>query len=121
MTIESNIAAREAADSATGDLETWAALAPEDSDLFWPRVLKNVLAAMPAELRPKPEVAPVRPMTPEQARDFEKCPMPFGQHEYKPIGEVPIDYLVWLDSQEDFRKLLSQYLLSEAGQARQEE
>lgn len=47
--------------------------------------------------------------------------MEFGKYTNELIGNVPIDYLVWLDSQPDFRRMLNQYLRSDVGQARQNE
>ena len=85
--------------------------------IFWDTVRAEIDVLVP---RSEPNQLPsVRAMTDQQARDFEAERMPFGKHDNKVIGDVPPEYLLWLD-ENSFNARLRQYLASERFQRRQE-
>ena len=122
MTIEKNKAAREAAsvihslmmDEASNHTGT-AALA------FYRGILKDLRAVVPEELWPACTIERDPPMTDDEARAFERKTIGFGKYSDSLIGDIPIEYLVWLDEQPDFRRQLNAYLRSKLGQQAQEE
>ena len=59
----------------------------------------------------------IKPMTRQESQKFDKETMPFGKHKGQRIADVPLDYLLWLDDQPDFRRSLWRYLGSERIQA----
>ena len=80
---------------------------------YYVTLLKWLLKMVPEEHVPKQNVqAPVVPMTADECSDFEMDRMEFGKHGGDFIGEVPLEYLEWLDSQHDFRQQLRRYLAS---------
>ena len=75
-------------------------------------------------LMPRPKVAePItgpRPMTDDEARKFESESMTFGKYGGETIGNVPCDYLIYLD-ENPFAAKLRRYVASERFQRHQEE
>lgn len=66
------------------------------------------------------DVTPRDPaMTDTESAAYETETMQFGTWVNHEMCGVPIDYLVWLDGEADFRRNLNRYLRSERGQARQ--
>jgi uncharacterized protein (DUF3820 family) len=59
-------------------------------------------------------------MTDAPAAAFEKTPMPFGKYQGEPVGDVPVDYLIWM-TEGDFTTTMRRYLASERFQRRQAE
>jgi len=117
QTIRENVAAREAADE-LHRLALQEATGHRGRAVveFWRRVLRNVLSIVPEELHPRPAVEAEPPMDKAEARRFEREPFPFGQYRGPAVGEIPVDYLCWLDTQPDFRRNLRRYLRSDRGQ-----
>lgn len=113
MTIEDNIAGRKLA-------EEWISLAREmESNVpeeqrrpFWRHVFRAASHAVPEEAAPRNDRP--QPMTADEARRFERRSMPFGQHRGKQVGDVPLEYLIWLDeSSRVFQQELHRYLAAE--------
>ena len=117
--IKANIVARDEARNAVELLEEEAQRHAEPIR-FWGELIKLIREHLPG-LIPDVEVMQDRPMGDEEAEAFERESMKFGKHQDTQIGEVPIDYLVWMEEQDDFRRELNRYLRSERGQQRQEE
>ena len=88
---------------------------------FLIRLIARLRADMPDEKPPEQEPWCGPPMMHEEARDFETQTMLFGKWANHYIHGVPIDYLLWLEGEDDFRKSLNRYLRSDVGQARQGE
>lgn len=115
MSIESNIAAGKKAREVI-DLVTSEGVGLEDPARYF-RELHRMLAEIINEPAPERR-ATADAMTIEEARAWERKPMPFGTHQDKPISDVPIDYLLFIDG-DDFRRQLGRYLRSEAVQREQ--
>ena len=107
--IKERIAARQAA-STVANLILDEAIHCEQRTAYFRELLKQLRGVIPKELWPATEVQRDKAMTNKEGRRFEAEPMPFGQHMDTLIGEVPIDYLEWLDEQPDFRRELNRYL-----------
>ena len=52
-------------------------------------------------------------MSDAEARQFESFEIQFGKHKGRQVHEIPLDYLLWLDEQPDFRIQLRKYLGSD--------
>lgn len=88
---------------------------------FWQRVLENVLAVLPPEYHPKRVADRHSPMTDDESRIWERREtVPFGIHKGEFVREVPLESLVWLEEQPDFRRELRRYLRSPRIQRQQE-
>ncbi len=115
MTIMANIEARNAADAVHNLASQEVRSHTGDAALrFWRRMLVNVCAVLPPQYHPQRLVETVDPpLTDTEARCFGRTTIPFGQHKGKRVDEVPMDYLLWLDDQPDFRRMLRRYLASD--------
>lgn len=51
----------------------------------------------------------------EQAKVFRETIIPFGLHRGSKIGEVPIDYLIWISDQTEWHKKVQRYIRYEKG------
>ncbi len=118
MSIAENIAGRKLA-------EEWLQLAnemlagvpDEQRGPFWAMIGKAATRHAPTPSLPPPSWTP---MTDDEARHFERRSMPFGQHRGKQVGDVPLEYLIWLDeSQRQFGAELKRYLANERVQREQ--
>ena len=67
-----------------------------------------------------PRVVPDRPMTDNEIAAFENQAMDFGKHAGEQVKSVPLDYLLWLEEQPDFRRQLRRYLRNAKLQREQE-
>ena len=65
------------------------------------------------------EVVSEEPMSDAGSMAFERQQMPFGMHSGTPIADVPMDYLLWLECEPDFRRDLRRYLRSDRIQREQ--
>ena len=85
---------------------------------FW-----TVLGAMVHDKIPKVPDAVERhpPMTEQEAIQFEAEDIPFGKHKGNAVGEVPVDYILWLTEGNEFDKDLRRYVRSKRFQMRQED
>lgn len=80
----------------------------ERTPRFW-----EILASLIANENPRPQAAANEdPMSDEEARNFEKITMPYGQFKDKPIGDVPVNYFANLFSLTPFNKRLRRYVRS---------
>jgi len=77
---------------------------------YYKHILDGLRNIVPDELWPSVDVVRDLPMADEEARRFKKQVMDFGIHYGKCIEDVPLDYLVWLEEQPDFRRQLNRYL-----------
>lgn len=115
MTIAQNIDAKNAADE-VHRLASGEALQFKDGAAlrFWSRLLENVCAVLPPDYHPTKVVkSPYPPMSRQEAHDWgQNTQMPFGKHMGDRVDSVPLEYLLWLDEQPDFRRQLHQYLAS---------
>lgn len=121
-TIKANISAREAADAICNLLfEEGTQHHGQASITFYARVLTILRRAVPGEIWPRPAIVRDEPMSDEQVREFELLRMPFGSYSEKQIQDVPLDYLLWLEGEPDFRRQLNRYLRSRQMQQEQGE
>jgi hypothetical protein len=100
-----HLASEEAMRIANGgaDVEAWKA--------FWEEIRTDAVEHCP--LPPvEHKVLLARPLTDEQAREFEKQEVPFGQHARQRVADVPLGYLRWLADQ-IFIDQLRAYLANE--------
>jgi hypothetical protein len=58
-------------------------------------------------------------MTDDESRKFGQRAIEFGRYACQPVESVPLDYLLWLDEQPDFRRDLNKYLRSDRIQQEQ--
>jgi len=65
-------------------------------------------------------VVPDRPMTETEVAAFGNHAMEFGKHAGEQVKAVPLDYLLWLEEQPDFRRNLRRYLRSDTLQRQQD-
>lgn len=65
------------------------------------------------------EVVSEEPMSYDSSLAFERQVMPFGKHAGESIKDVPMDYLLWLECEPDFRRELRRYLRSDRIQREQ--
>lgn len=78
--------------------------------------LGELLRENPADPGAVPAPAPaapldVRPMTDDEARRWERnTTIKFGKHQGALVKDVPIEYLSWLDDQNEFARDLHRYL-----------
>lgn len=124
MSIESNIKARELADVITEVVvEAWQeSQLPDEANLvFWRRLIDGIATHAGIDLTPKVVERGEAPMDDATARQFGRTAIPFGKHISKPVDSVPLEYLLWLDAQPDFRVNLRRYLASRRIQAEQVE
>ena len=115
MGILENVAARRAAETVVVLMEEEATDPEISKDNFW----KIVVGAIPKEYVPVQASPGLKPMTDMESQGFENTCMEFGKHNGERMGDVPIDYLFWLDEQDNFSKLLKRYLLSKRVQREQ--
>lgn len=66
------------------------------------------------------EVVSEEPMSDAESKAFERQQMPFGMHSGELIADVPMDYLLWLECEPDFRRDLRRYLRSDRIQREQD-
>ena len=71
-----------------------------------------IFNGIPSEYKPKPVVVSSEAMDKTEARAFDNEIMEFGKYKGTRMGEIPLDYLLWLEEQPDFRKQLNRYLRS---------
>ncbi len=103
MSIEANMAAREAAELIRDLCQEEAA---EHVKFFW-RILKKLIGKSLPQIRRHPERA--RPMTEVEAKVFGASRIPFGEFVGRRVDDVPKDRLDWYASttfQEDLRRYL---------------
>ena len=120
MSIEDNIKARQAADDAMSLLidESKA----NGGRRFWNHLVTSMREMLGEDVFPDVEVVRDKAMSDLEARAFELEEMAFGKHVGLPMGQVPIDYMDWLDEQDDFRRRLNGYLRSgRCAEARRED
>ena len=83
---------------------------------FWETIRDLAVAKLP---QPKERVDSVPAMSDLASITFECQLMPFGKHQGREIGCVPVDYLIWLsEGGDDFRRQLQMYFKSERGKQR---
>lgn len=77
--------------------------------------LEQLLAYITQELQIKPKVIVCRdkPMQAAELSAFENSQMEFGKYIGQQIKDVPLNYLLWLDDEFDFRRALKRYLASD--------
>lgn len=122
MSIEDNVFARRLAD------EVWEfsvseglGLSAERHAAYMQRLYERMRDALPEHLQPKKVVkADLVPMTRDELCKFGMHRMEFGKWQGKMVDEVPLDYLLWLDGQPDFRHELRRYLANPTIQREQE-
>ena len=118
MSIAANIAGRKLAEEwlqLAGEMA--ADLSEEERIPFWTAIAKAAGQQVQAPAPPPPAWTP---MADDEARRFERRSMPFGQHRGKQVGEVPLEYLIWLDEgQRQFGAELKRYLGNERVQREQ--
>lgn len=123
MTIEDNVKAKRAADE-VWDFIVDAELEFQDGtrNHYYETLLRHLLEVIPAELHPQRVVkADLVPMKHDELCKFGMQRMEFGKHAGLMVDEVPLDYLLWLDGQPDFRHDLRRYLASPSVQREQED
>ena len=82
---------------------------------FWDAVLREAKAHLPDD-ETKSTQADV--MDDREARKFENVTFPFGKYQGSTVGEVPVDYLLFI-TENDFGTKLKRYLKSKVFQERQ--
>ena len=80
---------------------------------FWGHLVTFMREMLGEDVFPETEVVRDEAMGDLDARTFELEQMVFGKYADLPMGQVPIDYLDWLDEQDDFRRRLNRYLRSD--------
>lgn len=121
MSIAANIAARQAAETVidliNGELRSLIDAHSQDALAPFFTTLRECYGVnLTVEVVKEVERAPrgPRPMTDDEARAFEKRPMPWGKHKGKLISEVPVDYLQWvLDQPDTFKVDIERYVRSD--------
>jgi hypothetical protein len=83
---------------------------------FWRLVGEKLARWLP---RAEPQVVRDKPMTDDESRKFGQRAIEFGRYACQPVESVPLDYLLWLDEQPDFRRDLNKYLRSDRIQQEQ--
>ncbi len=121
--ITAKVEARGAADElfALGQAEVRRhGLCAPGAEAYWQR-LHDRIAKITGGLCPFRivERGPHAPMTEEECQVFEREAMIFGKHSGVKVSGVPLDYLIWLDGEPDFRRKLNRYLRSERIQREQ--
>ena len=121
MSIEANIAGRKLAEEWIALAREMEATVPEEQRRpFWRHVFRASNHAAPEESTPRNDRPPQ--MTADEVRRFQRRSMPFGQHRGKQVGDVPLDYLIWLDeSSRVFQAELHRYLATEQVQREQDD
>jgi uncharacterized protein (DUF3820 family) len=120
MSIAENIAGRKLAEEWLQLANEMAAdLSDEERGPFWNTIAKSVGQHVQA---PSPPASAWTPMSDDEARRFARREMPFGQYRGKHVGDVPLDYLIWLDeSSRVFQAELHRYLATEQVQREQDD
>lgn len=123
MGVEDNIQAKQAADAVHSLAMDEAMLFHGESVIrYWQRLYDHIVAVLPESLQPKRVVeSQVVPMTDAESRAFGNLKMGFGKHSGERLDEVPYEYLLWLDEQNNFAYELRRYMASRRVQAEQEE
>ena len=77
--------------------------------------VEQLLAYITQELQIKPKVIMChdKPMGVAELSAFEHMQMEFGKYIGQQIKDVPLNYLLWLDGEFDFRRALKRYLASD--------
>ena len=93
--------------------------AVEVTRTFFTTLRESIDVLMP---RPKAAgpIAGTRPMTDDEARKFEAETMTFGKHTGDAIGDVPADYMIFLD-ENPFAAKLRRYVAGERFQRIQDQ
>tara|TARA_Y100000310_G_C20232975_1_gene601123 strand:+ start:209 stop:595 length:387 start_codon:yes stop_codon:yes gene_type:complete len=118
-----NIAARSLSEQARDLIvELWQESdVPDECDRqFWMK-LHGLIAELAQIEPPTPVIVGRQAMTDDESRRFGRTLIPFGVHAGVPVDDVPLGYLLWLESQPDFRISLSRYLASPRMQQEQPE
>lgn len=79
-----------------------------DKKLFWDLLLDQI----PTRFKPQAdrEIVRSRPMSDDEARQYGNRKLGFGKHGDDRINDVPREYLLWLDEQNE---AMSRYLASD--------
>lgn len=110
MSIESNIRARQEAQAVIS-------LCGGQTERFW-ECLEELARAERKEL---PVDSAPQVMTDSEAISFEKSELPYGKYSGLEVGEVPLDYLLFLAEGDQFTKRLKKYVASPMFQSRQDD
>ena len=123
MSVDTNIAARQAADAVHSlALDEAARFTGEACVRFWQRLFEHISATLPEQLQPKRVVEPpVVPMTDAESQAFGSVMVGFGKYQGVRLDEVPYEYLLWLDEQNNFAYELRRYMASRRIQAEQDD
>lgn len=115
MNIEANIdAAKSAKIISELAVDEGAQFVGNSAKWFWKRLLDYVTEKIPEQYRLYRSFhIPITCMSDLEVTAFEDDLMPFGKHKDNFIREVPIDYLIWLSEEPDFRRQLKRYLASD--------
>jgi uncharacterized protein (DUF3820 family) len=115
MSIEDNIAASQSA-RVILDLAMEEAMNHQGPAAlhYWLSLLKSVARIVPESHHPwRTLPSGVVPMDKAERQAFEDSAVMFGKHAGERVGDVPLEYLEWLDSQYDFRQQLKRYLATD--------
>jgi uncharacterized protein (DUF3820 family) len=118
MGIPENITARKAAEDINGFMDMALNDVPSGSARVF---FKTIAEHIPSRYLPRSPASPLLPMSENDSKRFEKTLFPYGKHCGTKISDVPLDYLFWLDEQDDFRHTLRRYLLSDRVQREQKQ
>lgn len=114
MSIEDNIAARKTAEECIELILEW--VKESDISAEAKRQAFDKVADMLDDLTNRDRMADIpaelRPMGDEEKQRFEAQRMKFGKHNGYLIGDIPLDYLAWLDAEQSdpFMTNLRRYL-----------
>lgn len=114
--VRMNVACRKAAEAVIGLVEDTFVGEGLDPVKTWRHVVRLASEHLPPDPAPDPVFTP---MTDGEAKAFEHTKLRFGAHEGKTVGEVPIDYLCWLDGHFAWAKALHRYCASRRVQRQQ--
>lgn len=109
MSVQDNVQARKDATEIVEMIGT-------QSAAFWALLATMADAKLP---RAPQTVEHNPPMTEQEAIRFEADEIPFGKHKGTQVGEVPVDYLLWMTEGNEFDKALRRYVRSKRFWARQ--
>lgn len=108
--LQANIASRQLAESLID-------LAGDQPQRFWETLVQLAEDKLP----PKPvAVDPCPPMDDKEAANFERWIMPYGKHGGKPLGDIPIGYMLWLTEGDEVVKNARRYVRSKRFSERQD-
>lgn len=98
---------------ASKEAKEWIAEFGDKPQRFWEQLIESAIEKLP----PKRQInysnpKEIKPMNDILAMSFEREKIPYGQHKGAYVGQVKLDYLIFLAEENDFTRDVKRYVAS---------